>query len=176
MTDTTETKGLWHRISHDERLRLVTLGGLFYKQKELAELLGTTPGRIARFRLDHDVEMPKKKLQHTGVRFDDLNNLLSELQEVVESPPISFKEDTKLDLEMGYFMAHLIAKQMEEERTMPRWGKCWWPTVPERRGEPVRYTCDDKGSPLCAHHTRELGDKPLMLYLTSPYPPVRTVA
>lgn len=179
-----DQSGLWYRVSREERKRLVAIGGLFYKQKELATLLETTPGRLARFRRDNDIYMPFEKLNQSDRRFTSFTKLRERLlnpetkptvtEEKTEESPRPFVEDpSSKDLEAGYFLSNLIIKKMEEERTIPRWGKCWWPTLPKRRGEPVRYTCEDSGSPLCEHHQRELGNKPLILHLASPYPPRR---
>ncbi len=164
--------GLWYRVSREERERLVTLGGLFNKQKELAKLLETTPGRLARFRQDNDIYMPVEKLDRSDKRFVEFTELLKKL-----SPPaVPFIEDPQKDLEAGYFLSNLIVKKMEEERTIPRWGKCWWPTVPKPGGGPVRYLCEEGGSPLCDDHQRELGSRPLILHLSSPYPLKRSSA
>lgn len=178
-----DQSGLWYRVSREERKRLVTLGGLFYKQKELAKLLETTSGRLARFRQDNGIYMPVEKLNRSDARFITFTGLRESLlsperepmdpKEKTEEDQLPYVEDPQRDLEAGYFLSNFIIKKMEAERVMPRWGTCWWPTVPERGGGPVRYLCESRGSPLCNHHQRELGGKPLILHLSSPYPPKR---
>lgn len=162
---------LWYRRP-EERVCLVTLGGLFYKQTELAVLLETSSSTLAGFRRDNDIYMPVEKLPRSDSRFLEFTQLLKKVS-LPAAPLVPFTEDPKLDREAGYFLANLIIKKMEGDRTIPRWGKCWWPTVPERGGGPVRYLCESNGSPLCGDHQQELGGKPLILHLSSPYPPKR---
>ncbi|OGG80568.1 hypothetical protein A3A39_01665 [Candidatus Kaiserbacteria bacterium RIFCSPLOWO2_01_FULL_54_13] len=102
-------------------------------------------------------------------------NVRQESVTSVPSPPLPFVENPRLDEQAGILLSAMIIHKMEDERTMPRWSRCWWPTVPERRGGPVRYLCENGGLPLCEHHTRLLGNRPLILYLTSPYLPISGV-
>ena len=79
---------LWYRVSPEEQEILVELGGFFYKQTRLANLLGTTGGAIARYRADNGIYMPREKVHRKGEEFAVFTELLEKLraQQRVESP------------------------------------------------------------------------------------------
>lgn len=79
--DTSSKKnGLWYALSHEARVRLVTLGGLFYSQNVLAGLLETTGGTIAGFRHLHGIPMPSEKRPTWNSQFGEFTGLLERLK------------------------------------------------------------------------------------------------
>jgi|GEM_PF-5218963 len=82
----TTDKGLWYRLDHKARVRLVTLGSLFYKQEALADILETTSGTIAGFRHRNGIPMPDLKRPTTNRRFGEFTGLLERLKNLPREP------------------------------------------------------------------------------------------